>query len=207
MPDMFRLAVKDLARRFGPREVFSRISFELSTGQSLAVTGPNGSGKTTLLMILLGLLRPTDGSAEFFVDGARLSESNLRARVAFVAPYLNLYDQLTAEENLKFLTSVAGDAITGKAIDNSLARVGLQGRGHDRVGEYSSGMKQRLKYALALLGNPDFLLLDEPTSGMDDDGKRLVSEIIEEHRDHSVVVIATNEEQERSLAHEQCRLD
>jgi heme exporter protein A len=203
---MFRLAAQDLAKRFGHRKLFKGLSFDLATGDSLAVTGPNGSGKSTLMMTLLGLQRPTSGKVVYSEGDAELDESTKRQRIAFVSPYFNLYDHLTAEENLTFFATVSGGAVTGKEINGVLQRVGLQGRGMDLVAEFSSGMKQRLKYALALASKPDFLFLDEPTSNLDNEGKKLVFDIVEDMRPDSIMVIATNEEQEYRLASAQCRL-
>lgn len=203
---MFTLKVNELAKRFGSRKVFTDISFELNTGQSISIVGPNGSGKSTLLRLLLYLLHPNKGQVKYSFDGKRLDGDAIRDRSSLVAPYLNLYDQLTAEENLKFFSSVAGHHVTGKEINNLLALVGLEARGMDNVADYSSGMKQRLKYAVALLNKPDFLFLDEPSSNLDDDGKRIVGEIIKQYRDKSIIVIATNEPQEYGFAERVCRL-
>jgi len=172
----------------------------------MAVVGPNGSGKSTLLMTLLMLYRPTKGRIEYTDSDQHLEESRLRSLTSFVSPYLNLYDQLTAEENLKFFATVAGGSVTGKQIDHLLAKVGLQGRGCDLVAEYSSGMKQRLKYAVALLKSPAFLFLDEPGANLDEEGKQLVAGIIDEHRSHCIIIIATNDREESSLAEKQLRL-
>ena len=203
---MYRLSVSNLAKRFGPRKVFAGLEFELKTGQAMAIVGCNGSGKSTLLKTILGLIRPTKGKVEFSSDEGRLDESGIRKATALVAPYLNLYDQLTAEENLKFFATVSGENVTGKSIDELLGLVGLQGRGSDLVGEYSSGMKQRLKYATALLTDPAFLFLDEPTANLDDAGKKIVLGIIEEYRSRSIIAIATNEKEEYSLAEKQVLL-
>jgi len=204
---MFTLSASSLSKRFGPRKVFADINFELQTGQSLAVVGPNGSGKSTLLRVLLGLLRATAGKVSYSSDGRLLDDSAIRARTSFVAPYLNLYDHLTGEENLRFFSEVAGENITGKEVNKLLARVGLEGRGADLVEGYSSGMKQRLKYATALLNHPDYLILDEPTANLDDAGKQIVADVIEEHRSRSIIIIATNEQQEYKLVEQICRLD
>jgi len=203
---MFRLTAKDLAKRFGPRRLFSELNFELTTGDSLAVIGPNGSGKSTLILTLLGLQRPTQGRVTFVEDDDDLDDTSRRQHLAFVSPYLNLYDQLTAEENLKFFLSVSGGRATGKQINRTLRQVGLEGRGVDPVAEFSSGMKQRLKYALALLSKPAYLFLDEPTSSLDRDGKNVVFELVEQLRTECILVVATNEEEEYRLATEQCRL-
>lgn len=203
---MFRLTAKDLAKRFGARKLFSALNFELTTGDSLAVIGPNGSGKSTLLLTLLGLQRPTKGSVTFAEGDTELDDAARRRLVSFVSPYLNLYDQLTAEENLKFFITVSGGHVTGKQINKVLQQVGLEGRGVDPVAEFSSGMKQRLKYALALLSNPAYLFLDEPTSNLDREGKKIAVQLVEQLRADSILIIATNEEEEYQLATAQCRL-
>jgi len=203
---VFKLKVTDLTKRFGSRKVFSNLAFELTTGESMAVVGPNGSGKSTLLMTLLSLYRPTSGRVGYAEGDCQLNESQVRRLTAFVAPYLNLYDQLSAEENLKFFATVAGGSVTGKQVNHLLARVGLEGRGCDLVAEYSSGMKQRLKYAVALQKNPVFLFLDEPGSNLDEDGKQLVVDIVNEYRLKCVIVVATNDSAEGNLADKQLRL-
>jgi len=126
--------------------------------------------------------------------------------VSLVAPYLNLYDQLSGEENLQFFASVRGGSITGKEIESLLEKVGLANRGLDLVSTYSTGMKQRLKYAVALSNIPKFLFLDEPMSALDDDGKSIVIEVIDEFRDKCIIVLATNEKEEYTLGRQQCRL-
>jgi len=203
---MFSLTADNLGKRFGERKVFADISFDLVTGGSLAISGPNGSGKSTLIMLLLGYYHPNKGVVYFKDEGQPLDDSLIRSRTSLVSPYLNLYDHLTGEENLTFFATVSGRSITGKRIDDLLKLVGLEGRGVDMVGSYSSGMKQRLKYAAALLNEPDFLFLDEPTANLDDLGKGIVREIIEEYRKKAIIVVATNEKEELSFASQLCRL-
>ena len=203
---MYQLTVTKLTKRFGRRKVLSDISFSLSTGESIAITGRNGSGKTTLLMTLLASHRPSGGTIEYIMDGKKLEDDDVRRLTSLVGPYLNLYDQLTAEENLRFFATVAGLDITGKQINQMLARVGLEGRGDDLVGAYSSGMKQRLKYAVAVLKEPAYLFLDEPSSNLDAAGKKIVAGFIEEFRTRCIIVIATNEPEEYGFARTVCSL-
>ncbi len=203
---MYSLTVENLGKRFGARKVFSKINFELYSGDSIAVVGSNGSGKSTLLKVILSLLVPSKGKVEYKNEHEVLTDDNFRSYVSFVSPYLNLYDHLTAEENLVFFATVAGFHVTGKEINSLLAKVGLEGRGMDYVMGYSSGMKQRLKYAVALLKKPEFLFLDEPTSNLDDDGKKMVFGIVEEYRKDTVILIATNEKEEYDLAKNIVRL-
>lgn len=204
---MLAIKVESLKKNFGERHVITSLNLEIRQGESIAITGPNGSGKTTLLKLLLSLLRPSSGKVTYFDNDRVLSQDELRHRISFVSPYLSLYDQLSAEENLQFFTAVRGGNITGKDIDSLLSRVGLESRGMDLVSDYSTGMKQRLKYAVALSNKPDFLLIDEPSSGLDDSGKAMMTALIEEYRSASIIIIATNEKEEYSLAHRQCRLD
>ena len=204
---MLAIKVESLKKNFGERKVITSLNLELRQGESVAITGPNGSGKTTLLKLLLSLLRPSSGKITYYDNDRVLSREELRHRISFVSPYLSLYDQLSAEENLQFFTAVRGGNITGKEIDSQLLRVGLEGRGMDLVSDYSTGMKQRLKYAVALSNKPDFLLIDEPSSGLDDSGKAMMTGLIEEQRSGSIIIIATNEKEEYSLASRQCRLD
>ena len=203
---MLRIRATELAKRFGPLKVFSDVEFDLQTGDSMAVVGRNGSGKSTLLMTLLGQYRASKGKIEYLKDDLPMDEAEIRRQTALVSPYLNLYDQLSAEENLKFFSAVSGSSVTGKRIDQLLERVGLAGRGTDFVGGYSSGMKQRLKYAVALLKEPGILYLDEPTSNLDDAGRKMVREVIEENRAGQIIVIATNETEEYALASKRCEL-
>jgi heme exporter protein A len=203
---MFTLRAENLAKRFGPRKVFNNINFELKTGDSMAVVGPNGSGKSTLLMTLLGSYQPTKGSMAYLDGETILDRDQVRALTSLVSPYLNLYDNLSGEENLSFFATVSGVNITGQEINGLLARVGLEGRGPDLVRSYSSGMKQRLKYATAILGDPAFLFLDEPTSNLDRAGKEIVFSLVDEFRSKAVILIATNEEEEQALASQICRV-
>ena len=203
---MYSLVARELGKRFGSLKVFSDISFELETGRSLAIVGPNGSGKSTLLLLLLGQYHPDRGEVRYKESGRPLDETAIRQTSALVSPYLQLYDGLTAEENLVFLATVSGGHVPGKRIDELLARVGLEGRGVDPVGSFSSGMKQRLKYAAALLKEPKYLFLDEPSSNLDDQGREMVRGVIDELRSQAVVLIATNEKEEYSLADGICRV-
>ncbi len=203
---MYRLAATHLYKRFGDRKVINDISFDLSTGDSMAIVGANGSGKSTLLMLLLAALHPSKGSIAYYEDDRQLNDSEVRACTSLVSPYLNLYDNLSAEENLIFFSTVSGGNITGKEINALLSRVGLEGRGPDAVGSYSSGMKQRLKYAVALLNEPAFLFLDEPTSNLDDAGKKIVVDLVNEYRSRTIILIATNETEEQGLAQKLCRV-
>jgi len=164
----------------------------------MVVTGPNGSGKSTLLKIAARLMRPTSGQVTWRADGRELGIEAARTVLGMVSPDLTLYDELTAVENLMFFSRARGLAGARGAAPNLLAQLGLAGRGDDLVGTFSSGMKQRLKYAFALMHHPSLLLLDEPTANLDEQGSAMVRGIIDAARRDTCIVMATNEPEEVS---------
>ncbi|HEX2254346.1 MAG TPA: ATP-binding cassette domain-containing protein [Thermoanaerobaculia bacterium] len=173
-----RLAFRDLSRRFGRLSVLRGVSGAAGAGEVLVVTGANGSGKSTLLRCLAGLLAPDAGSIEYREDGgAVLAADERRRRVGYVAPDLALYEELTGAENLAFFARLRGvDRARGGLL---LDRLGLP---RDRaVGALSSGMRQKLRWAWALLHHPRLLLLDEPFQNLDAGGEAVVRDLLAEH--------------------------
>ena len=188
-----------LEHGFGTRRVFQPVDATLTAGQVGAVTGSNGAGKSTLLRIVAGLLQPLRGEARIFVDGQPLDALSRRAAVGYVAPDLILYRELTGAENLQFFARLRGISLSRENLIERLTEVGLRGRGKDFVGAYSSGMRQRLKYAFALLSRPPILLLDEPTANLDEAGAAIVRDLIARQRTRpggGITLLATNEPNE-----------
>ena len=186
------LEALDLKKVFERRTIFRNISFLMSEGQSLVVTGRNGSGKSTLLKILAHVLTPTEGSVKIFSGLHNLSHSS-HLHIGFVAPYLTLYEEFSGKENLQFALAVRGLAQDAALIDRLLDRFSLGGFKHAPARVFSSGMKQRLKFAFALVHRPPVLLLDEPMANLDTDGINQVRELMTEHRKDGVLVVATND--------------
>lgn len=203
---MYGVEVNKVSKRFGARKVLDEVSFSLTLGDSLAVVGKNGSGKTTLLKILAGLASPTRGEVAFFHEKKKLDKTEIRHRLSYVGPELTLYDALTAAENLKFFATMRGTPIDNDWIASMLSMLQLSGRGDDYYGAYSSGMKQRLKYAVALINDPTFLLLDEPTANLDEEGKQVVAEVMSRQKQNGILIIATNETGEYGFAEKLIRL-
>jgi ABC-type multidrug transport system ATPase subunit len=203
---MISLEAKNLGKRFGRRKVFEGIEFRLQNRGSLVVTGRNGSGKTTLLKTLCGLLRPTEGEVIISEEGRKLSPRESRGLLGLVMPDLELYGELTAFENLLFLSRMRGCLPEKDTIRERLAQMGLQEREDDLVSSFSSGMKQRLKYVFALLGRPEILFLDEPAANLDREGALLVDRIINIQKEKSLVVIATNEQSDLKYADQNIHL-
>ena len=198
------LVADRLAMRFGSRRLFEGLSFALGPGERFAVLGDNGSGKSTLLRILAGVLAPTSGTVRLSLGGAPVRDDLRPLRVGFAAPALQLYDDLSAAENLQFITRLRGLAEPGARIDQVLARVGLGERRDDRVRAFSTGMRQRLRLATALLPDAPLILLDEPGAALDAAGRELVRSLVAEST--AAVVLATNDPAEAALCPRSVRI-
>lgn len=201
---MTGVRISNLTHHFDGRVVFRALDFAYE-GASLAITGPNGSGKSTLLRVLSGLLTPEQGEAALLVDARPVRPEEVRCAVGMAAPDIRLYSDLTARENLRFVLRARGLADVERLATEAIERVDLTERGDDMVGELSSGLRQRAALAAAIAHNPRILLLDEPSSNLDEPGIRMLYGIIESQRERGLVVIATNESKEAALASE--RLD
>jgi heme exporter protein A len=180
----------ELKKVFNRRTIFSGVTFTVRAGETLLVTGRNGSGKSTLVKIISGVLTPSGGSVE--LSGTSRSGETQRM-IGLVSPYLQMFEEFSALENLSIAMGIRGMTFDGKAADDLLTRVALFPRRNDPVRTYSSGMKQRVKYAFALLHRPSVLILDEPMSNLDEEGVAIVRTIMEEHRKAGVLVVATND--------------
>ena len=183
--------------RFGPRRLFDDLSLAVEPGAPLAVVGPNGAGKSTLLLLFAGLLAPSAGAVRLEVGGAPVEPRDVPRTVGVVAPALGLYDALSARETLAFLARARGLGDREARVAATLARVGLAGRADDPVSAFSTGMRQRLRIATALVHDPPVLLLDEPGATLDAAGRDLVASLVADGS--RVVVLASNDPAEAGL--------
>jgi len=195
----FELTIDSVSKSYGARRVLRNVTARAVAGQVLVIAGPNGSGKSTLVKMIARLTRPTDGRVLWKLDGQTLPAADARRIVGMVSPDLTFYDELSAIENLRFFAQVRGLSAAPEFVKSLFDRFELRGRSGDLVGAYSSGMKQRLKYAFALMHDPQLLLLDEPTANLDERGVALVHDAIAQARLCRCVVIATNEPEEVRL--------
>jgi heme exporter protein A len=193
---MYSLKVSNLCKHYTETYLFKDISFELHPGEVMAITGWNGSGKSTLLRIIAGLVRPTTGRVEMFFKGESIVRESRRRFVGMVAPAFSLYEELTALENLEFFCKVRGIAYDRESCLGIMQQIGLSENAGKLCRNYSSGMKQRLKLAQALLHKPPLLLLDEPGCNLDSKGMKVVEHIISDQRRAGMTIIASNERRE-----------
>ena len=170
------ISLDNLKKTLGDREVLKGISFTVETGDIFGYLGPNGAGKTTTIRILLGLLQANSGKLDILGQDINLSET--RRKIGFALDPDGLYDNMTAEENLEYYSRIYGISRAVGRIDKLLDSVGLGDRAKDRVGTYSKGMRQRLALARAMVHDPEVLILDEPTAGVDPSGQIEVRQIL-----------------------------
>ena len=196
------LSVKHLQKRFGERTAVADVSFEIRSGETVGVLGPNGAGKTTTLAMISGLAQPDQGSVSFQGKLVQRDANELKMRVGLVPQDLALYEELSAWANLELfggLYGLRGRALAARAT-SALELVGLADRRDDRVGGFSGGMKRRLNIAGALLHDPDLILLDEPTVGVDPHSRHAIFENLEELKRRGKTLLYTThymEEAER----------
>ncbi|MBI4588755.1 MAG: heme ABC exporter ATP-binding protein CcmA [Candidatus Rokubacteria bacterium] len=167
-----------LRKAFGTNAVLGRVDLSLENGEVLALLGPNGAGKTTLLKILATLLRPSAGRGRVVGFDLMRDVEPIRAVVGLLAHGSYVYEDLTAEENLRFWATMAGLPADAGALRKVLAAVELEPVAAERARTFSSGMKRRLALARILLGAPRLQLLDEPYAGLDQQGKKWLEEVL-----------------------------
>ena len=163
------ISIENVKKTLGNREVLKGISFTVETGDIFGYLGPNGAGKTTTIRILLGLLQADSGKLSILGQDINLSET--RRKIGFVLDSDGLYDNMTAEENLAYYSRIYGLPKAGERFDKLLSMMDLENRAKDRVSTYSKGMRQRLALARAMVHNPEVLVMDEPTAGVDPSGQ------------------------------------
>ena len=183
------ISVSDLTKIYGEQTALSHATFEVPLGSVCGFVGPNGSGKTTTIRMLLGLITPTGGSGTVLGEDIRSPEKYL-SKVGAMIEGPAFYPMLSGRENLKVLADLGG--FPHERVDLLLEKVGLGERGSSKFKTYSLGMKQRLGIAAALLPEPQLLILDEPTNGLDPNGIQEIRELIKELAENGTSVFVSS---------------
>jgi len=196
-----RLTCNKLSKSFSGTTVFQNLSFTLSGYQSLLITGKNGSGKSTLLKIISNLIRESSGEIYIDENNNKLEREKWYLKTGLLAPYINLYDELTGYENLEFFYKLkTGEKNNFKEkTENLLKQVNLYEKRNEHVKNYSSGMKQRLKVAFAIMTDPEILIMDEPRTNLDKLGVELIYKISDEQKKKGILIVATNNDEDAQL--------
>lgn len=186
---MKAIEVNQLHRYYNGMKAVEGITFDVNYGEIFGFLGPNGAGKSTTIKVLTGQLRPTLGAAEVVGCDVVEERQELKPQIGVVFEYQNLYERLSARDNLLFSTRLYG--VEKARVDEVLAQVGLLDRAKERIKKYSNGMKQRLLIARALLHRPKVLFLDEPTRGLDPGVARDIRAIIADLAEGGVTIFLT----------------
>ncbi len=203
----YTVELENITKTFGRRLIFKNISIKLNAPSVIGISGRNGAGKSTFVKILAGLISPSKGKVKHYLSDKLIETEKVFKHLGFVSPYLVLYDEFTATENLFYYCKIRNIDYDKSFAKELLEKVNLYDRRNDLVKTYSSGMKQRLKYAFALIHKPSLIILDEPTSNLDNSGKQVVYEFIETYGKEKLVIVASNEQSDLDYCNEIIELE
>ncbi len=188
---------------YGGRSLFRDLSFSISGGSILGISGANGSGKSTLMGIMAGFLSPSAGGVEFWVNEKKISKDKLNNYYGFSAPYLGLYEEFNIEEHAKIYSSLGDFHFDEKYFNKLLKDSAISSSRKKLLRHYSSGMKQRAKLILSVLSMPKILFMDEPSTNLDEAGKLFAIKLAQDQSQRGgIVVMASNDEGEIQLCDE-----
>jgi len=196
-----QISLEQACKRFNKEWIFKNLNFQFEAGKHYALVGNNGSGKSTLLQIIAGYSGLTKGS----IHWSPFDAINIYEQISFAAPYLELVEEFTATEQFEFQAQfkpIQKDLSTEKILE----LIGLKNAAHKQIRYYSSGMKQRLKLALAIFSDCPILLLDEPCSNLDKEGYALYDTLIKEYAMHKLIIVGSNDPAEYHFCKEQVNL-
>jgi ATPase subunit of ABC transporter with duplicated ATPase domains len=194
------------SKRFNKEWIFSNLDFSFVGGQHYALIGNNGSGKSTLLQIIAGYIGLTKGQINWVNHtGQSIDSIYIYQHISIAAPYLELVEEFTALEQIAFHQQFKSIQSDIQAID-ILEKIGLSKAADKQIRNFSSGMKQRLKLALAIFDQAPILLLDEPCSNLDQEGIQTYHQLMQAHAMHKLIIIASNDEQEYEFCSQQLAL-
>lgn len=197
----FVYSARQLTKSFdGFHPIFPPIDVNVNNGDIIGITGWNGSGKSTLMNMLAGILTPQSGTIELCIADRVIDYEFIPMHIGFIAPYLTVYEDFSPKEHAQMFCSMSGIAFDEALFDFLIDLTGLYNYQHGMIRTFSSGMKQRVKYVLAMIRNSPILLLDEPSTNLDEKGQEIFKNIIRIHKEHGGgTIIATNEYTETLL--------
>jgi ABC-2 type transport system ATP-binding protein len=192
--DNYVLTTEGLTKRYGDFVAVDSLNLSIRQGEVYGLLGPNGAGKTTTILMLLGLTEPTAGQAHVLGYDPWRQPLRVKARVGYLPDQVGFYDELTAHENLVYIARLNGlrRADMMERISANIARMGLSDVVHKPVGTYSRGMRQRLGVAEVLLKQPQLIIMDEPTTGLDPEAARSFLQMIRQLKDEGITIMLSS---------------
>jgi ABC-type multidrug transport system ATPase subunit len=203
---MFTIQVQNASKRFHHEWIFKNLDLELSTGDTIAITGGNGSGKSTLLKCLSGAIPLTSGAIQYQSGATQISEEQWFRSLALATPYLELPEEFTLSEVLSFHFQFK-KPLQQRSNAEILEILGLEKHKSKAISQFSSGMKQRVKLALAIFSEVPFLLLDEPTTNLDKQGVTWYLDLVQQFTTDRILVICSNDPREFDFCEKKIALE
>ncbi len=186
------IALNDIGKKFGKEWIFRHLTTTIEAGDRLVIRGGNGSGKSTLLQLISGFVVANEGQVKYLSNGAELSEAAIHTHIAFASPYLQLIEDFTLDEMVEHVMQLK-PLMTGTDVRQFAAMAELNHARNKYIRLYSSGMKQRLKLALAILSRTDLLLLDEPVSNLDKNAITWYRELLTANVSNRTLIVSSND--------------
>ena len=194
-----------IGKKFNTTWIFKDLGFSFKNGNSYAITGPNGSGKSTFLQIVSGFTLPTSGSINYQNQNQIIPDDQIYRYLTIVAPYLELIEEYTLKEFLAFHFRFK-KLLPGKSVDDLIVESKLEDAKNKWIKNFSTGMKQRLKLSLAFFADTPIILLDEPSTNLDSQGKDWYLEQVQNLNKEKLVIIASNQSYEHDFCNENIHL-
>lgn len=190
-----KIKLTNVGKRFNREWIFRNFNFEFHTHGSYAITGPNGSGKSTLLQIIAGATTHNTGEIEFFSANGKINSEAVYANISIAAPFLELVEEMTLIEFLKFHKSFK-KWLPSLTVQKIISILNLQAAANKQLRYFSSGMKQRVKIAQAIFSNVSVILLDEPCTNLDEEGIKLYKNLVNDYCGDRMLIVSSNDAQE-----------
>lgn len=190
-----KIELTNVSKRFNYDWIFRNVNYAFETGNQYAITGSNGSGKSTLLRIISGQLTPSEGKISFFAGSGQIPADQIYNSISYAAPYIDLIDDLTFDEAIRFHSKFK-PFLNNLIPEEIKSASGLTAHGSKYLKEFSSGMRQRVKLILSILSESSILLLDEPTTNLDEAGVNWYLDLIQKYAKNRIVIVCSNQERE-----------
>lgn len=189
-----QINLKNIGKRYNYEWIFRKINYDFSSDNNYVILGSNGSGKSTLLQVIAGNLTNSEGTVEFKIQGSKIDEEDIYKQLSYCAPYLDLFEEFTFSESIEFQEKFKPFQ-KGLNTKQIIELTGLEKAKDKQLKYYSSGMKQRVRLALAVLADTPLLLLDEPTSNLDKKAIDWYQKLVTEYSNKRLIIVASNQQE------------
>lgn len=197
-----QIILKEIGKKYNRDWIFKNVNLVFETNKSYAILGPNGSGKSTLLQVIAGNLMPTNGTVSISSVSAEIDVEVIYKHVSICAPYLQLIEEMNLAELIAFHTKFK------KLLINDVVEVlQLEKAGYKEIRQYSSGMKQRVKLGLAILSADEILILDEPLTNLDEQGKQWYYNMIDQYAKNKIIIVGSNRADEYAFCEQKISIE